>query len=782
MTLAAANSRLSQLWQFPLLIVSAALLLYAGWLLVRPGPGPSPGQMLEVARAYLEKQRPEAAIAQLNAVLNLKKITQHQQGAAHMLMAEAIDMAQRQRRLSIAENYRTIIRQTRLAMAAGIEADAAAHRRLAQAYEALGQITDALAHYGKVVEMDRAARLPVLRRIIELHLERSDLDKAWESIAEYLESRELAESERAWAIGEKARILIERGQYEPARQAIAEAMKLDAGLAANQGVFNYWLGFCAWKTGDLAAAERHLRLARDQLTVQHPLDADAAWALGCIRQQQDDWPGAASFYAAVLQSHLDSRVAQSARLGRGLCRIALRETEAGMGDLQAVVRYLRDRDSPPARLKEETIRALQKAQEMLSAAGDYERAMELMADEQQLLPQPPPEFFARMASLYERRAIQMENVADGRLSDAARQEKARQLRCRAGDACIALSRALVLKDDKAYGQALWKGVELYESAGDLPQIISALSTFVSERPEDPHAPEAMLRLGHSYHAAGLFDKAIWAYRQCQMRYSRSLASSKTGVPLARAYIARGAEYYDRAEQTLRSVIENNPQITPEAQDFREALLELALLYYRTGRYEMSIARLEEICQRYPDDDRTGQLLFLMADAYRKSAMILEQRLREAMSSSTTRPALDIAEAESARNERLTRAKALFDRVVEYYRNTRPARDLDRLYLKLAHFYRADCVYDLGGYLEAIRLYDDAAFRYQEDPSALAAYVQIVNANVALGRIEEAKAANERAKWLLRHMPGGVFDTGTLTMPRQSWEQWLKWSGESGVWK
>jgi tetratricopeptide (TPR) repeat protein len=94
------------------------------------------------------------------------------------------------------------------------------------------------------------------------------------------------------------------------------------------------------------------------------------------------------------------------------------------------------------------------------------------------------------------------------------------------------------------------------------------------------------------------------------------------------------------------------------------------------------------------------------------------------------------------------------------------------------------VYDLGDFPEAIRLYGEAAFKYQDDPSALAAYVQIVNANVALGRLEEAKAANERAKWMLRRMPPEAFTASgaTLGMPQAYWEQWLRWSGEAGIWK
>jgi len=141
---------------------------------------------------------------------------------------------------------------------------------------------------------------------------------------------------------------------------------------------------------------------------------------------------------------------------------------------------------------------------------------------------------------------------------------------------------------------------------------------------------------------------------------------------------------------------------------------------------------------------------------------------------------DPMEAATARKERLAKARALYDRVIEAYRDNPPSSDLDRLYQKLSHFYRADCVYDLGNYEEAIHLYDAAAFRYQEDPSALAAYVQIVNAYCALNRMDEARTANERAKWLLKRMPADAFASGGFTMPKEYWDQWLKWSNTLAV--
>ncbi len=372
---------------------------------------------------------------------------------------------------------------------------------------------------------------------------------------------------------------------------------------------------------------------------------------------------------------------------------------------------------------------------------------------------------------------------DGNAAEKIRRAKqVREFRTKAGDSYIAFSRALTLADDKGYGEALWKGVDLYDRAANIQCVISALELFSVERPDDSLAPAALLRLGRAYQAAGMFDKAIAAFQRNQFRYPNSLAASKSAVPLAQAYIAKGPEAYGKAESVLKSVVENNPVLTPEALEFKQALFELAQLYYRTGRFEDAIARLEELTARYPNDDRLGQLMFLMGDSYRKSAGLLDGKMAVATAGDAKTTAIDLAEAAAAKKDRLTKAKGLYDRVIELYRNTPPKTEVDKLYNKLSHFYRADCLYDLGQYEEAIRLYDAAAFRYQDDASSLAAYVQIVNAYYALGKPDEAKAANERAKWLLKRMPTDSFNDGTFAMPKEYWENQLKWTSQAGMWQ
>ncbi|WP_410959605.1 tetratricopeptide repeat protein, partial [Salmonella sp. SAL4432] len=80
-------------------------------------------------------------------------------------------------------------------------------------------------------------------------------------------------------------LLSDRGEFVTARELLAKAIKLDND-PISQGVVNFRLGYCAWKLGANDEAERYLRVARDQLRVQHPLDGEAAYILGKIYQDK----------------------------------------------------------------------------------------------------------------------------------------------------------------------------------------------------------------------------------------------------------------------------------------------------------------------------------------------------------------------------------------------------------------------------------------------------------------------------------------------------------------
>jgi tetratricopeptide (TPR) repeat protein len=775
-----SSQRFSQLWQLPLFILSIALFVYAGYLFINPGPGATIDQKIAVAQNYLKLDRPDAALQQLSRILETEKPLPGPEGQIHLLIAEALEAAQKQQRIDVPANHQRIIEQTELAVQLGVKPDAALHLRVADSYAALGHPAEAAEHYRQAIAMDVTRSPSLYRKLIDLELASDDSANADVSLSEYLKLPGLTDAERAWALDQRAGILIDQKHFADARKLLADAARLDTD-PVDQGTFNYQLGYCSYREGLPDDAERYLRLARDQLRVSHPLDADAAFYLGKIFEERNDPTTAISFYESILTSHPESKAAPLALLDRGLCRIMLQQTAPGLNDFHELIGQI-DRRPARAKYKPECVIAFRQAAEIFSDRQDFQSALEVMSYEQELTPSPQPGFFSELGAMYAKRADQLEGtIPDANPTDKIRRgQQVVDLRNKAAESYILYSHMLTLLDDHGYSDALWKGVDLYDKAGNLQAAIAALELFVRERPSDRLAPDALLRLGRAYQAAGLFDKAIDAFQRNQLNYSKSLAASKSAVPLAQAYIAKGPAMYARAEATLLSVVENNPLVDPAAEEFRQALRELAQLYYRTGRYEEAVARLQELTQRYPNDDQKAQMIFMMADSYRKSASLLDAKLASAQTTPNA-AASEVAEAAAARRDRLLKARTLYDQVIDLYRVQTPADNVDKLYLKLAFFYRADCMYDLGSYQEAIKLYDDAAFNYQNDPSSVSAYVQIVNAYFALGKPEEAKAANNRAKWMLQHMPADAFQDGTFSMPKKYWDQWLQWTNDSGMW-
>jgi tetratricopeptide (TPR) repeat protein len=792
----APSGRLSQLWQLPLLIVSIALFIFAGYLFISPGPGATIDQKIAVARHYLDVGRPDAAWQQLVRILDSEKPEKDKEAQIHLMLAESVEESQNQEKISIPANHERIIEQTELALDMGAVADANVHRRLADSDAALGRNEEAIEHYRQAIAMDSTHAISLYRKLIELQMGEQDYANADISLDEYLRRPELTDAERAWALGQRAGILVDQRKFAEARKLLNDALRLDSD-PENQGLYNYQLGYCAYCEGESEDAERYLRLARDELRVGHPLDADAAYYLGRVYEDRNDPVTASSFYEDVIMSHPDSPMAPLAQLGRGICRLMQNQVDAGLNDLHELAIEMQRHAARP-RDKAQALSGLHTAEDLMMDNEDYQSALEILALEQTLDPKPLAGFYARLGRVYEKRADQLDaTIPNVNPTEQIRlTQEVRDMRSKAGDAYIVYSRKLTLDDDAGYADAMWHGVDLYDQAGNLPAVISTLDLFVAERPMDRLAPDALLRLGEACQAAGLFDKAIDAYQRNQLFYPNSLAASKSAVPLAQAYIAKGPNYYAKAEKTLLSVVENNPRVDPSAEEFKQSLHDLALLYYRTGRYEEAVSRAQELTDRYPEDAQKPQMVFLMADSYRKSAALLDMKLASAQSAGTPDTSgaaitagatgmpgasVDVSEVIAAKRDRLSKAAAFYDQAIDLYRTVGTSTDLDKLDLKLSYFYRADCMYDLGNYEQAIKLYDSAAFSYQNDPSSMAAYVQIVNAYIALGKPDEAKAANNRAKWMLKHMPPEAFTDDSFSMPKKYWDQWLQWSGNSGMW-
>jgi tetratricopeptide (TPR) repeat protein len=100
--------------------------------------------------------------------------------------------------------------------------------------------------------------------------------------------------------------------------------------------------------------------------------------------------------------------------------------------------------------------------------------------------------------------------------------------------------------------------------------------------------------------------------------------------------------------------------------------------------------------------------------------------------------------------------------------------LEKAIVRNCYFARGDALFDLGRYEEAIKAYSAATNRYQHEPEALEAYVQIAACYRRLDRPAEARVTLEQARVVLQRIPQDVDFGRTTRWQREEWNQLLSW--------
>jgi len=133
-------------------------------------------------------------------------------------------------------------------------------------------------------------------------------------------------------------------------------------------------------------------------------------------------------------------------------------------------------------------------------------------------------------------------------------------------------------------------------------------------------------------------------------------------------------------------------------------------------------------------------------------------------------------------ERFKKAQRLYQELIDAYEQREPdwLDRLERLYLRHARLYLADCVFETRDYQQALKLYEEAAATYRDTTSALAAYVQIINSHIFLGEPEEAQAALARALVLVKAMPERAFESPVSPERRADWQRYFEWLQQVGL--
>lgn len=773
-------------WQIPLLLASIALLGLGVYRLAPPAQRLPLTQALPILQTLVDGGLHERAIELGERLLQRPDEPPSALAYVHLLLARAKSGFSKPSGSS-ADWSQQILTHYREAAANDVPMNGADWERQGRELEALGRFTDAVASYEQALSGKLENPLDLRRRVLDMR--RVRLGESAELLAPRMDQflDDVGEDRldlRLWAIEEKLHALEATERMADASTLLAREQTLfvESSLRDRFEYLNAWLYF---QTGLPDQAEVLLRTIRSRVDDMSAENAMSGWLLGRVALR-DDGPQrpmeAISFFTDVINRHRFGPYVVASRVGLAeALSLMERHDEAIRAYGVAVDELASQSDGRLVNLDVIRVSMLLQA-ERLRKEGAFRQAADYALLATRMVEGQAPE---QVALAHEQAARLCALVADaivGRDSTDPREDSqaeiavspdARSYYRRAAELYLEIGRMSTLDDERG-AQASWEAGELLSKAGETDRALEAFRRFATEYPTHSHFPRALLRLGQLQQRMGRMDDAIASFQDCYRRFPRSLDGFRALVPLARCYLFHRAGDAALAEKTLRIVLEGSEVFTPDAPEFAEALFLLGDVLMRQGEFERAIGSLEEALERYPSDDRVWRTRYLLGDANRRSALALKSEAAETSTETESRRGQEESLA------RLASAREQFRRVIERYEASDPAAlsALERVYLRHAALYEADCYFEAQDYSAALKLYEESASVYRDHPAGLAAYVRIIQCETFLGRPGEARAALSRALVMADAMPQDAFRRSVSPETRADWKRYLQWLGQS----
>lgn len=708
-------------------------------------------------------------------------------------LARTIFLAQRRSGSNLPVNNAAVLRSYQAARSLGATLTSGDWVNLGETYQATGAFIEAIASYRKALAMRTEEPDRLRRRLIELQLTRgdewtaemiADLDAIIDGEPDASDCLHAASNRNyVWAIEQRVNLLIDAGETAPARKLVSGAAQRLKGSQALPRV-QYLEALVLKAEGRLMDAEDVLRALRNDWTMRDALWAQAGLLLGRL-QQEDDRPEAAlSFYDDVLRTFNEGAIYDACLLGRAECLAALERYDTSLDEFKSLIangpRWTRPGrvDRAVVRTTITTIGETLLRNNRLELGVEYLRlALSLVDDADAKL---RATYLSRITTTLAGIARRELELAKANNEDT---RKALGLFAKTAESYLELAMLQTSSEDSARSKEL--AADNFDAAGMTERVVDVLSAFVQQYPRHPHRPGVLYRLGQANHALKRYRPAIAAYDAAIKEYPRTPNALSSIVPLAECLLQVGGEEAKRGVDILVGVVDDRgPDMlfTPQAKEYRAASILLAEYYSRAneeqvpGHLEKAIVRLEAALTHYPDDALAPKLTFLLGESYRQSGTLLAKEA----SSLSSDAAKENAQIEARR--RLDKAIDAYADVISMLARYDEAKlnVVERTYLKASYLYRADCLFDLGHYGQAMEAYTEAAWRYDNMPASVSASMQVVQCQLRLGRKDEARAALARLKWTLAKIPATAFDTERGMSPKKYWEDMVERMTTSGL--
>lgn len=352
---------------------------------------------------------------------------------------------------------------------------------------------------------------------------------------------------------------------------------------------------------------------------------------------------------------------------------------------------------------------------------------------------------------------------------------------------------------RSYLDNLLESARDYQAGQSYDRAIRVLRTFLQEDPQRGQE-EARVALGEALLALGQTKEGLEILTGVLADHPRHPAMYR-----ARFLASLGHEELGNIAEARRHLNDNlyNFSLTPESSDWRDSIFLLGRLVYQEAlaqeaksrqvgvdqasgefrkpglqeleaaesRFQEAARILEEAVERYPAAPQTTEARYFLADAHRLAARWPRKRL-DSTGIEATRGTLT-----REMQAKLTAAFKEYTLLIEKLsaeRDGTGTSDVERAILRNSYFARADVLFDQGKLDEALAAYSAATSRYQHEPEALEAYVQIAACYRRQGKMAEARGTLEQARVVLSRMKPEANFTKTTPYSRDEWTRLLTW--------
>jgi tetratricopeptide (TPR) repeat protein len=657
------------------------------------------------------------------------------------------------------------------------------HLMLADVFEWENKSQNAINHIDAALDMGGGDEIALLKRKLDL-LPRTGRDireQYDQNLSQLMKRNDLSETDLVWTLDLKTEELFKAGEFTQAVDLIGKTLPR-IKEEKNHLALAYSLALGQFYQNQSDLAEPTLRTILKQLPSRDELGAKVMLLLGriCVNDRPEE---AEEYFDTLISQYPHTPYHLAGLTGKGqACAFMFRFSDA-MSAYRSAFDLLNEIGPNKLIDLNQINQSLCKTAERLTQNDHLAESLTFAKLEfDHLNPddeQAQSDLLIRMGTWHRQLAQllsdRLERVASPTLAASLREQIKDNYRL-AGFYLRMLSKSSMILDRQS-AQILWQSASCYEKAGLPNESRSILELFVKKWPNDAMIPEVLFRLAKIYQNSNDFLAAAENYKTLIADYHRTPVGLQSPVALAECYFAMGSNYYPLAEATLREMVEdssNQKLYTPESMEFRKAMFLLGKIYYYTGQYDRCVARLEEALERDSVNPASPEAIFLIAQSYRK---ISEENLKKI--SQTTDRAMKNSLA-LARQENLKRAKDLYLDAMDTLGKLPAPSDLEKNYLQLSYMFHADCLFDLGQYLQAIKAYEHVIDHYEKTSSALAGYMQIANSYQRLGQYGKIKAVLERMKWLMKQLPDNAFAAPGKPFSRKDWQEWIDWNYRSGL--